>query len=547
MKKLLILICICLSMGAVANAAEKTSTDVEITIEAENTVRAGTDEDTKENRTAMQKNETIQTGDETAWAKYAVVLGVAAAAIVCIWKKRKGTLAVFALIFAMLLSPQSVKASDLEENVNVTIPTTISISFDKSGENQVSMFEVNNQSLVPITIHNIQVTEYNQWRLVEKGSEISADTKKFVFQIEEACLRGGANSVNISVPEKTEKTLGISVERGAWSKANPTEKALGLELEYTFGKKEFALKFDTNGSGETIASKKVTNGEAVELPSAKREGYQLAGWEDEKGNLYTGKFVMPIGDTTLKARWKEEIAYAIYSASDTSLRFVRSADEIRVGDTYNGRTVTAVFTGFEENTYTSYKQVPWYDGNKYANRVITKVVFEDVIRPKNTANWFHYMGKCSYLDVSKLDMSQVTDMSYMFAHTADDENLKTLTITGISEWNVSRVRNMEGAFTSMGFFLPTIRMDLSKWDVSNVTNMYDMFFVAAYYATSFSLGDLSKWNVSNVTNMGGMFQQTAGSAAWSLNLSNWNVKKVTYHECFCLLIESKITQPKWVN
>ena len=532
MKKLLILICICLSIGAVANAADKTSTDVEITIEAENAVQAGTD---------------IQTGDKTAWVKYVVALGVAVVAMVSVQKKKKGTLAVFALAFALLFSAQSVKASDMEENVSVTIPTTISITFDQSGENQISMFEVNNQSLVPITIHNIQVTEYNQWKLVGKGSEIPADTKELVFQIEDTCLRAGANSVSISVPEQTQKTLGISVERGAWSKANQTQKALGLELEYTLGKKEFELKFDTAGSGENIATKRVCNGETIELPSAKREGYQLAGWEDEKGNLYTEMFVMPIGDTTLKARWKEEIAYAIYSASDTSLRFVRSADEIRAGDTYNGRSVTAVFTGFEENTYASFGKVPWYDGNKYNTRVITKVVFEDVIRPKSTANWFHYMGKCSNLDVSKLDMSQVTDMSYMFAHTGDDSSVKTITITGISEWNVSKVSNMEGAFTGMGFNAATVRMDLSRWNVSNVTNMYDMFFTTAYFATSFSLGDLSKWNVSNVTDMGGMFQQTAGSATWSLNLSNWNVKKVTYYKCFCLFVESKITQPKWVN
>ena len=144
-------------------------------------------------------------------------------------------------------------------------------------------------------------------------------------------------------------------------------------------------------------------------------------------------------------------------------------------------------------------------------------------------------------------MSQVTDMSYMFAHTGDDSSVKTITITGISEWNVSKVSNMEGAFTGMGFNAATVRMDLSRWNVSNVTNMYDMFFTTAYFATSFSLGDLSKWNVSNVTDMGGMFQQTAGSATWSLNLSNWNVKKVTYYKCFCLFVESKITQPKWVN
>ena len=531
MKKLLILICLCLSLGVVANAADKTSADVAITIEAENEA----------------ENEAVQTGDRASWIKYGITLVAAAVAIVCVRRRKKGMLAMFALAFILLLSAQPVKASEIEQNVNVTIPTTISIIFDKSGADQINKFEVDNQSLVPITIHTIQATEYNQWKLVRKDSSIPADAKQLVFMIGGYWLRAGTNNVNFSVAEQSKTTLDITVQRGAWSYSNPTEKALGLEIEYTIGKKEFELKFDTNGNGETISSQKVCNGDTIELPTAQKEGYQLAGWEDEEGNLYTETFVMPIGNTTLKARWKEEIAYAIYTESDTTLRFIRSADEPQAGDTYSGRTITEVFTGFEEAVYTSVEQVPWYDGSSYTERVVTKVVFEDVIKPKSTAYWFYFMMPCSDLDVRKLDMSQVEDMSYMFTSTGADSSVSTVNITGIGEWDVSNVKNMEGVFTRTGFFAATVRMDLSKWDVSSVTNMYDLFFLTGYFATSFSLGDLSKWDVSNVTDMGSTFQQTGSAATWTLDLSNWNVKKVTYHKCFCLLIESKIIQPKWVN
>ena len=46
-------------------------------------------------------------------------------------------------------------------------------------------------------------------------------------------------------------------------------------------------------------------------------------------------------------------------------------------------------------------------------------------------------------------------------------------------------------------------IDISYWDVSNVTNMSFMFFMCVNLK---SIGDLSKWDVSNVTNMKGMFR-----------------------------------------
>merc|ERR1719473_359683 len=59
----------------------------------------------------------------------------------------------------------------------------------------------------------------------------------------------------------------------------------------------------------------------------------------------------------------------------------------------------------------------------------------------------------------------------------------------LSKWDVSRVTDMSFMFSDASSF----NGDLSKWDVSKVTFMIDMF----YNAFSFK-GDLSKWNVSKL-------------------------------------------------
>lgn len=542
--KILILLCACLSIGAVVNAKETTATDVEIAIEATMPAEpAASDVDTK---ITKQKMETIKTGDDMAWMNYAVAFSLTIAVVIgCIRKKKKGMVVVFALFISMFLMDSSVMAADKTENVNVTIPTNISILFDESGQNSISEFDVNNQSLVPIAIDKIHVTECNKWRLATKGQEIPVNAKSLVFEMEDQVLVAGENLVNIPIAEQARETMDIHVERGAWTTSSTKEKALELEFEYTIGKKEFELKFDTNGSTETVAAKRAYNGDSVELPILEREGYKLAGWEDVEGNLYTDWFVMPIGDVTLKARWKEELAYAIYSANDTSLRFVRSADPIQVGDTYNGIVVTDVFTGFEEDVYASEYEVPWYDGNYYINRVISKIIFEDVIRPKSTAYWFCWAYDCAVMDMRKLDMSNVTDMSYMCAWASSDA--KIFTITGINDWDVSNVRNMEFAFAYVGYYTPSLLLNLGEWDVSKVTNMNSTFKGTGYFSKTFSLGDLGKWDVSNVTDMEHLFMQTGFEAPWSLDLSKWDVRRVTNCFGFKTAVETKIMSPNWVN
>ena len=106
-------------------------------------------------------------------------------------------------------------------------------------------------------------------------------------------------------------------------------------------------------------------------------------------------------------------------------------------------------------------------------------------------------------DISQWDVSKVTDMRCMFRETQFNGD--------ISQWNVSNVTNMRIMFNQSQF-----NGDISKWDVSNVTDMRMMFHNSQYN------GDISKWNVSNVKDMDYMFYQSQFNG----DISKWNVSNV---------------------
>ena len=97
-------------------------------------------------------------------------------------------------------------------------------------------------------------------------------------------------------------------------------------------------------------------------------------------------------------------------------------------------------------------------------------------------------------DLNDIDTSNIKDMSYLFAshnYSGDEQDEYIYKFNGdISKWDVSNVTNMAHMFDHSEF-----DGDISKWDVSNVTNMDVMFYYSKFN------GDISEWNINKVKNM----------------------------------------------
>ncbi|EAG4503500.1 BspA family leucine-rich repeat surface protein [Listeria monocytogenes] len=168
-------------------------------------------------------------------------------------------------------------------------------------------------------------------------------------------------------------------------------------------------------------------------------------------------------------------------------------------------------------------------------RDITKIVLEDKVIVSGSCSSLFQYSKITRLDLSNLDTSNVTDMSYMFdgsdSTSIDVSNFDTSSVTNmycmfrfcdvatsidVSNFNTSNVTNMGSMFS---YASAATSIDVSKFDTSKVTNMNGMFRDST--VTSI---DVSNFNTSNVMDMGYMFYN---SAVTSLDVSNFDTSKVT--------------------
>lgn len=132
-----------------------------------------------------------------------------------------------------------------------------------------------------------------------------------------------------------------------------------------------------------------------------------------------------------------------------------------------------------------------------------------------------YVRAFTSIDLSGIDSSNTTDMSYMFwGGVAYDgaiivDSIKTT--IDLSALNTSNVTNMEGTF----FDFSAETLDASSLDTANVTNMYWMFR-GMQNLTSINLAG---FNTANVTDMSGMFD--GDIKLTSLDVSMFNTSNVT--------------------
>lgn len=118
----------------------------------------------------------------------------------------------------------------------------------------------------------------------------------------------------------------------------------------------------------------------------------------------------------------------------------------------------------------------------------------DVSQVTSTKGMFFNTELISF-NVDEWDVSNVTDMSYMF------HGVQSLRELNLEQWNTSNVTNMSSMFTNTRFLQ---KLYISQWDVSNVTDMSYMLMMT----TSLEHVDVSTWNLSD-KNVSGMFLGSA--------------------------------------
>ena len=134
-----------------------------------------------------------------------------------------------------------------------------------------------------------------------------------------------------------------------------------------------------------------------------------------------------------------------------------------------------------------------------------------IIANESMISYFSGFEEMTSIDLSAIDTSEVTNMSYMFY------NCRSLTSLDVSKLDTSNVTNMTWMFAECSSLTS---LDVSKFDTSKVTNMSYMF----YNCRSLTSLDVSKLDTSNVTNMSGMFENVRRLT--SLDVSNFDTSQV---------------------
>ena len=134
-----------------------------------------------------------------------------------------------------------------------------------------------------------------------------------------------------------------------------------------------------------------------------------------------------------------------------------------------------------------------------------------------------------YSTIKRLDLSNATFSWSMYDVFYNMTNLEEINLSGA---DMSNVTNMSYMFYNCSNLVDIKWLD--TWDTSNVTNMQDMF----YNESSLTSLDLSSWDTSNVTDMSYMFNGCSNLT--ELNLDGWNFSKINSYYNYPLRNNSTI-------
>ena len=171
-----------------------------------------------------------------------------------------------------------------------------------------------------------------------------------------------------------------------------------------------------------------------------------------------------------------------------------------------------------EDEYTSTSTLDMYNNDledevepESEEDIVNNNFTEKELYPQTKRDLVNTIKKFLKLDIMNLNyinVSEIRDMSGVFYEPyISPEQAARL---DVSKWDVSNVFD----FSYMFYGLKTFNGDLSNWDVSNAVYFRNMF----YRCEEFN-GDLSNWDVHHATYMTGMFD---GCIYFDCDLSKWD-------------------------
>lgn len=228
-----------------------------------------------------------------------------------------------------------------------------------------------------------------------------------------------------------------------------------------------------------------TTNEADQGKKLKCEAYDAAG-------RYVGGVSAEVGPI------KGPEAFAVFSADDGSLNFYNRKILPMVGEIYEGKTATNVYTNLgNEVRYTTIDNIeypigPWYD---IRNEIKSIAVIDNDIQPTYIDGWFSYIANCSEIvGFNKLNLSRTKSMRYLFLRNTGLKKIDMSNLyaphcevlgglfedcSNLTEVNISNLTAGKSGQTQIWFMFAKCfklqRVDMSGWDIGQITTADEIF------------------------------------------------------------------------
>lgn len=157
----------------------------------------------------------------------------------------------------------------------------------------------------------------------------------------------------------------------------------------------------------------------IEIPAGGGAGFTWSADLADGAKHAVGPAAMPLGTVSFTLGGADRVAFAVYSADDQSLDFYKRFDVPSVGDTFEGKAVTEIYTGIETDAY-GMAGGGWYDAVTtpwYGRRgdILSVSVIDDGIVPKDLGYYFQNLENATSIDISKFSAPAARGLFHTFS------------------------------------------------------------------------------------------------------------------------------------